>query len=1286
MTRVTRPKLPGGRKFFPARRGEQTAGEHKYMKNAIRNYVISTLLISALWSTAVAGPSGSPSGNIAAGITLNDALSLPDLGLVLGGRGMLSPLSTFVVKSSADTHDIVIGDGVCADPLGNCTLRAAIEESNAHPGLNSIGFSIGSGPALIVPLTPLPFITESLIIDGTTQPGYMAQPLIEINGGADPEMFDCLYFSGVGGSTVRALNIHGFRKAIAFDAPGTTGGNVVEGNYIGTDPTGSIAFSNTTGLYVNSRGNRIGGLLPGQMNVISGNHLWGIHLADSNNVVQGNLIGVNALGTGPVSPLSGGMQVGVRVESSTNVIGGTSAAARNIISGGNSTGVIVSASPAPLSASGNIVQGNYIGTDINGTTAVGNHGAGIRILTGGTNNTIGGSGPGAGNLVSGNLAIGGINIEDAGVSGNRVQGNKVGTNVDGSTALPNVGSGIDVRNTSSNTIGGLGAGNLISGNQLAGITISACSSIFIQDNYIGTAAAGTTSLANGNEGVRIFSSNSILVERNLISGNHLDGLGIEFSNNSQIAGNVIGLALNGVTPLANAGSGIALNASSSNVIGGSSAGAGNIVSGNTRYGIVISGSSSANDQILGDRIGTDFSATLAVPNGIDGISLNNASFTIIGNSSASNIISGNNGNGISITGASATNNVAEGNLIGTDISGTLDLGNGQNGVIITNAPTNTIGAATAQGAANTISGNNESGVVVSGSGSMDNAVTGNRIGTNTAGTAALPNGVAGVFLLDAASSNRIGYLTPVAGTPPGNVISGQNRLPEGCGIRITGVGTRLNSVYGNLIGADASGTARLANLTGIQIDGGAAQNFIGEKVPNARNVISGNQLIGINMYSPGTDENQVQNDLIGTDITGAQPIGNGFAGVHIFQQAANNVVGGALPGSRNVISGTTTFLGISDGGGQGVLVESNAVSNLVQGNLIGTDLAGTSAIANAADGVRINSASNNFVGGDQPGTRNVISGNARNGVLIDNASFSNFIQNNSVGLKSGSLSPLPNAGDGIRISHTDGAVSAPALNSIGGPAPGVANVVAFNIGRGLMLLDGIKNPIISNSIFSNTGIGIDLSPTGPASNDSCDADSGPNGLQNYPTIDSAVNVAGATSVNLSLDSTASADYTIQIFVSDSCDPSGFGEGQTMVDTFTATTASSCTVDLNRGIVPLIPDGKFLTATATDAFGNTSEFSRCRAVGIPSAATGSIFGRVTTAAGNGISGAKIQLSGTTGEARTAVTGAFGYYQFDDLETGRTYAVSVSSKRFVFAVPTILVMLGDTAADTNFVSEP
>ncbi len=1173
-------------------------------RNYKYNYLVSSLLLSALWSGAFVLPVRSAVDNVPAWMTVDEPHNFPALGfklveysvshpadsLVRMPNQVLSPMSTYVVNSSADTPDVANGDGLCADSIGNCTLRAAIQEANAHPGPDSISFAIGSGPALIAPLSSFPFITESLIIDGTTQPGYAGQPLIEINGGPDPEAWDCLHFVDMGGSTVRGLNIHGFRQAIAFDAPGTSGGNVVEANYLGTDRTGSVPMSNTTGVYVNSRGNRIGGLLASQRNVISGNHNFGIELADRGNVVQGNFIGVNALGTAAVTAPSVRIQNGVLVASDANVIGGTSPAARNIISGGNSIGISITASPAPRTASGNLIQGNFVGTDVSGMAGVGNQGAGIRVLVGGTNTTIGGSAPGAGNVVSANMAIAGISIEGAGVSGNVVQGNRVGTTADASGPLPNLGAGINARDTSSNTIGGLGAGNIISGNQLAGINVAGCSSIFIQDNYIGTTADGLAAMANGAQGVRVSQSSGILVERNLVSGNHLDGVGVDLTNDSRIAGNLVGLAANGYTPVANSdrgvsiarsnnisiennlisgnlldglvlttsnsssvvgnlvgvgadgitrvansGSGIALSASSSNMIGGSAAGAGNVVSGNTYNGILLTGgAASANNQILGNRIGTDSSGTVAVPNELNGINIDNVPSTIIGNSAASNIISGNGHSGISISGAMAANNVAEGNLIGTDITGTVDLGNGQNGVIIGNAPSNTIGAASAQGAANTISGNDDTGVVIIGAGAVDNSVTGNRIGTNAAGNAALPNGFIGVQVQGGASSNRIGYLTSVAGTPPGNIISGHTGAGSGCGIVITGAGTRLNSVYGNLVGTDASGTASVPNVTGIEISFGATQNFIGEKVPRARNVISGNQLSGITIFGAGTDLNQVQNNLIGTDITGGGRLGNSLAGVRIHIQAANNVVGGPLLGSRNIISGTILFPGYPTGGGAGVLIESGADSNVVQGNFIGTDLAGTSSISNAGEGIFINSASNTSIGGDQPGTGNLISGNGRNGVVIDNASVSNRIQNNSIGVKNGSLSPLANSGDGVQISHTDGSVAAPAVNVVGGSAPGVSNIIAFNGGRGIMLLDGIKNSIVSNSIFSNTGIGIDLSPAGPTANDACDADGGPNGLLNYPSIDSVLSTAGATNINVSLDSTASADYTIQIFVNDSC--------------------------------------------------------------------------------------------------------------------------------------------------------
>ena len=144
----------------------------------------------------------------------------------------------FTVNSNADTND-----GVC-NAAPDCTLREAINAANANMGADAINFSIGSGPQTIIPLTALPTITGAVTIDGTTQPGFTSTPIIELSGSSVPNGTFALLITG-GSSTVRGLVINRFDgnpgPAIRFQ---TNGGNIVEGNFIGTDVTGTIAFGN----------------------------------------------------------------------------------------------------------------------------------------------------------------------------------------------------------------------------------------------------------------------------------------------------------------------------------------------------------------------------------------------------------------------------------------------------------------------------------------------------------------------------------------------------------------------------------------------------------------------------------------------------------------------------------------------------------------------------------------------------------------------------------------------------------------------------------------------------------------------------------------------------------------------------------------------------------------------------------------------------------------------------------------------------------------------------------
>jgi CSLREA domain-containing protein len=368
--------------------------------------------------------------------------------------------ATFVVNSTSDTADANVGDGVCADASGGCTLRAAIQEANAAAGTDTINFQIGSGLKTIVMTSDLPIISDPVVIDGTTQPGYTNVPVIELNGN-DVQFHAGLHITA-GNSTIRSLVMNRFHtSAIALL---NNGGNRITGCYIGTDASGTQDLSgNQDGITVfQSSNNIIGGTTPSERNVISGNGT-GIMLGGSNNVVQGNYIGTNAFASASV-----GNSFGIRPnDGSNNTIGGTAARAGNVISGNFSDGMWV--------GTGWTVQGNFIGTNSTGTIAVPNFWSGLLLV--GSSNTIGGTTPEARNVISGNNEAG-INIVDSATS-NVVQGNYIGVGADGSRAIPNsngVGNssgGVFIRYAAGNTIGGTapGTGNTIAYNGTGGVIV-----------------------------------------------------------------------------------------------------------------------------------------------------------------------------------------------------------------------------------------------------------------------------------------------------------------------------------------------------------------------------------------------------------------------------------------------------------------------------------------------------------------------------------------------------------------------------------------------------------------------------------------------------------------------------------------------------------------------------------------------------------------------------------------------------------------------------------------------
>ncbi len=887
-----------------------------------------------------------------------------------------------VVTTTADT--INGGDGAIS-------LREAILFANGNPGTDTISFNIpGAGVHTIFVTSQLPDLTEAVIIDGTTQ-GVNATPLIELDGSGAGVGTIGLVIMG-GDSTVSGLAISRFNASGIRLINGN--GNVVIGNLIGTDAAGTADQGNgKDGVQIiNSDNNSIGGTTAAERNLISGNNRYGIWIdsASTGNVVFGNLIGTDLAGTGDL----GNTLHGVLIQSALNTIGGNTAETRNVISGNDQFGVYLTTA----GATGNVVQGNYIGTDINGTADLGNTLSGVQIDGGAASNTIGGTLGSQRNIISGNNGY-----------GVRIQG------------FPT---------TTLNTVSG---------------------------NYIGTDVSGTAAIGNSLSGVQV-----------------------------NAAGNTIGGALDG---------------------------AGNLISGNVQHGVLIQGGVNAQNVVAGNFIGTDAAGTADLGNLLSGVQVLNSSGNTIGGATLiaaptnyRNIISGNNENGVHLVGGGTTGTLVQGNFIGTNASGTADLGNTLSGVLVTTA-TNTIGGTTA-GEGNVISGNDRFGITIQGAAATGNNVQANRIGTNAAGTGAIGNSLSGITLYDA-GSNTVGGTTASAR----NVISGNVQN----GVYLSQAGATNNVVQGNYIGTDINGTADLGNLlSGVLFESKASSNTIGGTAAGAGNVISGNNqhgvhLLGFGGVGVGVRLNLVQGNFIGTDVSGTADLGNTLNGVQV--QATANTIGGAAAGAGNLISGNDQ---------NGVQLQGGVTAaTLVQGNLIGTQADGTSALANSQNGVQIVHSSGNTVGGTTAGSGNTIAWNTQ---------------------------------DGVSVSGTDVSAS--------------------------------NNAIWGNSNFSNGDLGIDLNANGQTTNDVDDPDLGPNHLQNFPAFASVILNGPNLDITYSVPSlTTNSVYPLRVefFIADAANQ----EGQTFLgsDNYAAPGAKLATISAGASVV-----GTKIVATATDANGNTSEFS------------------------------------------------------------------------------------------------
>ena len=321
--------------------------------------------------------------------------------------------STFLVTVTSDA--------------GAGSLRQAIIDANGNAGLDAITFNIpGGGVHTVTPLAPLPTITDPVVIDGTTQPGYAGTPLIELNGSSAGSSASGLEITA-GGCTVKGLVINRFSSWGIHVT--VNGNNIIQSNFLGTDPSGTVALGNTLdGLSVeNCSNNVIGGTTATAANLLSGNVRDGldINFTATNNVVLGNLIGTDISGTKVLG--NGRTGVSIFFGALNNTVGGTVPGARNVISGNGGNGIIIGNQTGFPNTSSNLVQGNSIGTDATGTVALGNSCGGISIFNGATSNTVGGTTSGEGNLISNN-GCSGIAISDSTAINNAIFSNSIYNN------------------------------------------------------------------------------------------------------------------------------------------------------------------------------------------------------------------------------------------------------------------------------------------------------------------------------------------------------------------------------------------------------------------------------------------------------------------------------------------------------------------------------------------------------------------------------------------------------------------------------------------------------------------------------------------------------------------------------------------------------------------------------------------------------------------------------------------------------------------------------------------
>ncbi len=400
----------------------------------------------------------------------------------------------------------------------------------------------------------------------------------------------------------------------------------------------------------------------------------------------------------------------------------------------------------------------------------------------------------------------------------------------------------------------------------------------------------------------------------------------------------------------------------------------------------------------------------------------------------------------------------------------------------------------------------------------------------------------------------------------------------GAGITINGGGK--DTIAGNYIGIDATGTRAGTNVgTGIVV-GTATNVTIGGPTAADRNVIAAFNT-GIQL-AVGSITNQVTGNYVGTTAQGDRKLGANQNNAIEIDSPANTI-------DNNILSGY----------GYGIQVLNGAQNNLIAANRIGTDVTGNAKIPNTFDGIFIRDSAQTTIGGSTAGAGNVISGNNRDGIQVTGLSPLTRIIGNAIGIGADNSTRLGNGSYGILFNGGGGSSTVGGSVPLGSPNAkaqenALGNTIAYNgaipqggiAAAGVFIAGASNDGVLSNSIFGNAGLGIQLN--------------GSNNGVRPPTILTALSGGNQTRITGMLFENQTGLYRIQFFSSTTPNPLGTGDGMTFLGDANVTTDNLGNAAINFILPSAVAFGSYITATATEnpdrQINNSSQFSNAQQVG------------------------------------------------------------------------------------------